>query len=82
MSAFGGQRSCRDAPITAYGPKRNTVVLLLCDLVVFPRDRQRAREISVARSSTKFENARSNGLDTVAAWANYSARVSGKLADA
>jgi len=44
------------------------------------RDRQ-PREISVALSSTKFENARSNGLDTVAAWANYFAPVSGKLPD-
>jgi hypothetical protein len=40
------------------------------------------REISVALSSTTFENAKSNGLDTVAAGTNYFARVSGKLADA
>jgi hypothetical protein len=44
--------------------------------------RQRPREIGVALSSTTFENAKSHGLDTVAAWANYFAQVSGQLADA
>src|SRR5215467_3394492 len=46
------------------------------------RDQERPREIRVALPSTKFENAKSNGLATVAAGANCFARVSGKLADA
>src|SRR6516164_2496602 len=46
------------------------------------RSQERPREIRVALPSTKFENAKSNGLATVAAGANCFARVSGKLADA
>jgi hypothetical protein len=56
--------------------------LLLHYNVVIPRDRQRARDVSAALCSTKFKNAKTNGLATVAAGANYFARVSGKLADA
>src|SRR6516164_7798151 len=44
------------------------------------RSQERPREIRVALPSTKFENAKSNGLATVAAGANCFARVSGKLA--
>src|SRR5262249_48951395 len=56
--------------------------LLLHYNVVISRARQRARDVSAALCSTKFENAKTNGLVTVAAWVNYFTRVPGKLADA